>query len=75
MPLHNQFELNAIDLFENFMIQSADRNQKLGSMNYFIRNLIFIQRSYRKMRQSRQIKRELLNDLWDKFIEKNKTNL
>ena len=75
MPLHNQFELNATDLFENFMIQSADRNQKLGSMNYFIRNLIFIQRSYRKMRQSRQIKRELLNDLWDKFIEKNKTNL
>ena len=62
-------------MFKTFFEMSADRYEKMMSIISFTKTVIFIQRGYRAMRKSRAIKRQLINDLWDDYIEENTQKL
>ena len=43
-------------------------------MKKFCNRIAFIQNAFRRKKAIKKTKRDLLNDLWDKFIEKSKVN-
>ncbi len=55
-----------------FMHESAYQYFKLTKFKDTVAVVIKLQRAYRKVKFRRMIKRALMNQAWDKFIDKNK---
>ena len=68
IPMHDNFQLKARALFKDFMMASADRYEKLRSMQVFSAKIIRVQTAFRRRQSSKSTKRALLNDLWDRFV-------
>ena len=71
-PMHDNYKLKAFSLIKDFMYVSADRYEKLSYMKTFSSRIILVQNAYRRRCASKKTKRALLNDLWDRFVERSK---
>ena len=69
MPMHKIHDSHANEIFGNFIKGSADCLNRLHFFKIWFERLLFVQRAYRKMTKSREIKRALLPELWDRFAE------
>ena len=56
-PMHDLFKLKAEELVRRFMIESADRYEKLSYMKTFCGRIILVQNAYRRRQRSKKTKR------------------
>ena len=61
----------AAGVLKSFFYQSSEKYEVLSSFNTFFRRIIKVQNSYRRRQESKKVKRDLLDYLWDAFVEKN----
>ena len=68
--MHTQGQNQAKDTLKRFLEKSAGQYEMCSTLKRWFRLLCYVQNAYRRRKSIKLTKRELLDKLWDDFIEK-----